>query len=150
MAENENSLEVKDSHKRAIELAKAPLKGLVKGVIEEIEKAPGASIAKNVFNESFKGLIDYFSQVKRDINEERFFEFHKIAFVDGVSEEKKKELLKSLEKIKDEDYLNIIEAALKDEEAGKVKYYAKLIRIFLEKKLFFKTKKLIICTRSKV
>jgi hypothetical protein len=133
MADKEDkSLKVQDSHQRALKLAKAPLTGLVIGVIEEIEKAPGASIVKNVFNESFKGLIEYFSEVKKDINNERFYELHQVAFCEEVSKEKQTELLKNFEKLSDQEYLNIVEAVMKDEETDKVKYYAKLFRVFLE------------------
>lgn len=134
------SLQVHDSHQRAMKLAKAPLFGLVKGVIEEIEKAPGASIVKNVFNDSFKGLIEYFSEVKRDINNERFYELHRVAFCEDVSEEKREELLKNFGKLSDEEYLNIVEAVMKDDETEKIKYYAKLFRVFLEKDFDPKTK----------
>jgi hypothetical protein len=133
MDSKDNPLSNDDSHKRALKLAKAPVVGLVKGLVEELENIPGAAIVKNVFNESSEALVKYFSQVKKDISKERLFEFYNIVFIENVSEDKRKELLESFDKIKDEEHLRFIEMVMRDEETEKVEYYAKLFRVFLEK-----------------
>jgi hypothetical protein len=141
MDKDEKSLEVQESHKRALDLAKAPLKGLIKGLIEEAENIPGVALSKNIFNETAKGVVEYMAQVKRDDYQDRFYRFHNAVFFENVSDEERKKLLENLSKVEDPEYLAMVETVLKDDEAEKVKVYAKLFKAFLQRNFSPKQKR---------